>query len=202
MKKILSSLIFSLGLSVAAFAQTASHFSLDYSMGFPANSGFSDFAGGASFTGFNVSLIRYINDNWGFGASIGWNDFYEKDVYSTVEVGENVAVTGTFRKSVYVTPVTGNVRYRFVNNDKFEATGGFDLGAYFMRQQLQVSIYYSEEAPTKFGVTPNLGFMYKINPNFGIQARGRYHLIVDGATNFVENPSYISAEIGLVFIDF
>jgi hypothetical protein len=202
MKKIFFSLIFSLGLSVAAFSQAATHLSLDYSMGFPANSEFSDFVGGASFTGFNFSVIRYINDNWGFGGSVGWNDFYEKDVYTTVELNENVAVTGTFRKSVYITPLTGNVRYRFVNNDKFEATGGLDLGAYFMRQQLQVSIYYVEDAPTKFGVAPNLGFMYKINPTFGIQARGRYHIIVDGATDFVENPSFISAEIGLVFIDF
>lgn len=123
-------------------------------------------------------------------------------MYTTVELNENVAVTGTFRKSVYITPLTGNVRYRFVNNDKFEATAGLDLGAYFMRQQLQVSIYYVEDAPTKFGVTPNLGFMYKFSPNFGIQARARYHVIVDGATDFVENPSFISAEIGLVFIDF
>lgn len=195
-------MLFSLGLSVAAFSQAATHLSLDYSMGFPANNEFSNFVGGASFTGFNFSVIRYINDNWGFGASVGWNDFYEKDVYTTVNLNDRVAVTGTFRKSVYFTPLTGNVRYRFVNNDKFEATGGLDLGAYFMRQQLQVSIYYSEEAPTKFGVTPNLGFMYKVNPNFGIQARGRYHVIVDGATNFVDNPSYLSVDVGVVFIDF
>jgi hypothetical protein len=71
MKKIFFSLIFSLGLSVAAFSQAATHISLDYSMGFPANDEFSTFVGGASFTGFNFSVIRYINDNWGFGGSVG-----------------------------------------------------------------------------------------------------------------------------------
>lgn len=202
MKKIFFFLLFSAGMAIQAFAQPATHVSLDYSMGFPANSEFSDFVGGASYTGFNFSVIRYINDNWGFGGSVGWNDFYEKDVYSTVELSDRAAVTGTFRKSVYFTPLTGNVRYRFLNNPKFEASAGLDLGAYFMRQQVQVSIYYVEEAPTKFGLAPNLGFMYKFNPNFAIQARGRYHILVDGATDYLDNPSYISVDVGVVFIDF
>jgi hypothetical protein len=201
MKKILLSFVLSLGLAAVAWAQPSTHVTLDYSMGFPSNSDFSDFTG-SSYTGFNFSVIRYVNDNWGFGGSVGWNDFYEKDVYSTVELTENATITGTFRKSVYFTPLTGNIRYRFVNNPKFEASAGLDLGAYFMRQQLQVSIYYGEEAPTKFGMTPNLGFMYKVNERFGIQARGRFHYLVDGGTDYVDNPNYISVDVGVVFIDF
>ena len=202
MKKIFFLLLFSAGLATQSFAQPATHVSLDYSMGFPGNSEFSDFVGGASYTGFNFSVIRYINDNWGFGGSVGWNDFYEKDVYSTVQVNENAAVTGTFRKSLYSTPLTFNTRYRFLNNPKMELSGGLDLGAYFLREQLQVSIYYVEDAPTKFGVTPNLGFLYKFNPNFAVQARGRYHILVDGATDHIDNPSYFSLDVGVVFIDF
>lgn len=202
MKKTFFPFIISLGLAVTAFAQPSTHISLDYSMGFPANSQFSDFVGGSSFTGFNFSVIRYINDNWGFGASVGWNDFYEKDVYSTVEVTENTTVTGTYRKSLYITPLTFDTRYRFVNNAKFEASAGLNLGPYFLREQLQVSIYYTEEAPTKFGVAPNLGFLYKINQQFGIQARARYHIIVDGEMDYIDNPSYLSAEVGFVFMSF
>lgn len=202
MKNIFFSLFFSLGATVVAIAQPVTQVSLDYSIGFPGSTRFSNFVGGTTFTGFNFSAIRYINDNWGFGGSIGWNDFYEKDVYTTYNLNENVAVTGTFRKSAYFTPVTFNTRYRFVNTSKFEASAGVDLGLYFMRQQLQVSIYYDEEAPTKFGLAPNLGFMYKINHKLGIQARGRYHVVVDGATAFIDNANYSSVDVGLVFISF
>ncbi len=191
-------------LSMLAFSTVKAQdtqYAYHYSVAFPGSSDFTNFIEETSWAGFNLSIIHFFNDNFGIGGSLGWNDFYQKDIYTTVSAAENVDVTGTFRHNVYFTPVLFNTRYRFRNSTNFEATAGLDFGTYFMYQRSQVSAFYGEESKVKFGFSPSLGGVYKFSYDFGLSFRGRYNAIVGYDNQYVENPSFWGVELGLMWIN-
>ncbi|MDX2133394.1 MAG: hypothetical protein SFV52_01325 [Saprospiraceae bacterium] len=207
MKRILFSIAATLLFSAAVYSQREVQYGFAYSMGFPGSKEFKDFVDKPSFAGFNFSVINYRTSQLGLGFSIGWNDFYQQDKYTTIQYNDATTVTGTFRHNIYFTTVLFNSRYRFLAPERldakgFEASVGLDPGLYFMTQRGQVSIYYDEETRTLFGLNPSIGGIYRMN-NIGIQARARYHIMIDGGSSqFVTVPNYFSVDVGIVFLEF
>lgn len=91
----------------------ALHLNLDYTYAIPSGSLKNDIVNNASPRGFNGELMYQINNQWGAGVSIGYQDFYQKYPRALYKTGEGETTSAVLSNSVQIMPILAKGQYNF-----------------------------------------------------------------------------------------
>lgn len=194
MKKVILSLIFLATFSNIS-AQSITNFS--YSIGIP-SSDFSSYISDASFRGFSFGYSRFVKPNISAGVNFGWNVFYEEKGYDTYTKG-TASLSGKQYRTNNTVPLTGNVNYYFKQSEKINAYGGLGLGLVYNHRNTDMYVYTIDEESWNFGLQPEIGLEFKIDPKVLMTVAGKYYYCFESGE--INAPiSYFALNLGVSFL--
>ncbi len=95
------------------YAQKSLRLNLDYSYGIPLGGLKNDIISNGSARGFGGDLMYQINNQWGAGFSVGFQDFYQKYPRALYKTGDNETTSAVLSNSVQVMPILLKGQYNF-----------------------------------------------------------------------------------------
>ncbi len=192
MKKIFLLSIFVISLAFAGKAQT-SFIGVTYNMAVPMGET-KDFINNYSW-GVAAFDWRYmLNEKLGVGVNVAWQIFSEKITKGTIEVDNNVTLTGTQLRYLNYFPITAATDY-FINPEGpviFHVGAG--LGAYRVLQRFDISGFVWDQNSWNFGFYPQVGVMIPAG-SMNVWFNTKYHYII--AVNDYPSHSYLNLNIGI-----
>jgi opacity protein-like surface antigen len=180
MKKHLYTLVFGLIFCVSATGQNEltpspyfedNQFLVSWDIAFPMG----DYLDETSFSGFRFEYRKFIDKNWAWGISTGWNSYSQKldqQLYQTPDGGQ--AIFTDMIRTVFELPITVNGYYFLDQIGKFKPYAGLGLGTLYSRQEAFFNIYIIEENNWGFLARPEVGFNYELEYSMGLQAYAAY----------------------------
>ena len=194
MKLKLIMIVGMLTLSISAIAQE-NKYSLNYIIGFPTGAT-ADFTESTSWRGVGFDYTHMIDKQWGFGAGIEMQTFYD-------DLGKVTTTDGT-------ETITAN-RYNYINSIPLYVTGSYfmstsgnftpfvsvGIGTMYNSQEQDLGLYTIEQDAWQFSVRPEVGFEYKINYGFGLRAAARYNYAADSGD--LDGLSHIGLALGVIW---
>ncbi|MDW5288920.1 outer membrane beta-barrel protein [Formosa sp. PL04] len=183
-----------LTLTISAIAQD-NKYNLNYIIGFPTGAT-ADFTESTSWRGIGFDYTHMIDKQWGFGASIEMQTFYD-------ELGKVTTTEGT-------ETITAN-RYNYINSIPLYLTGSYFLnetgkftpfvalgiGTMYNNQEQDLGLYTIEQNAWQFSMRPEIGFEYEINYGFGLRGAFRYNYA--SKSGDLEGFSHLGLAIGVVW---
>ena len=191
MKKFILSLILLATVSNIS-AQSITNFS--YSIGFP-TSDFSSYISNTSFRGFSFGFSRFVKPNITVGVNLGWNVFYDDKGYDTYSEG-TASLSGRQFRTNNTVPLTGNVNYYFKQSETINAYGGLGLGLIYNHRNTDMYVYTLDQESWNFGLQPEIGLEYKIDPKVVMTIAGKYYYCFESGD--INAPiSYFALNLGI-----
>jgi len=187
--KILKILVFTALFAATAMAQNQVLSGITWNIGLPSGR-MSDFMDKASFGGFAIEGRRFLSEEFSVGGSFSWNYWSEK-TGDIIQLKQG-AVSGTQIRYVNSIPLLANAHYYIGDkNDEIRPFLGVNVGAYYVRQRLDMGIWTLDVDHWHFGLSPEAGVLFKVDRDTYIGATGRYNYAfasgetVSGAKNTV-----------------
>jgi hypothetical protein len=203
MKKYIYTIVLGLIFCATAAAQDEltpspyfedNQFSVSWDIAFPTG----DYIDETSFSGFRFDYKKFIDSNWAWGISSGWNSYKQKvdqQLYETPDGGQ--AVFTDMVRTVFELPITVNSFYFLDKFGDFKPYAGLGLGTMYSQQEAFFNIYVIEEINWGFLARPELGFQYKLDYSMGIQAYAAYSYATNKNDYFrIDNLQHISFGVG------
>lgn len=196
MKKLCSLITLMLVLGVGnLFAQNI--YNTSYSIGIP-TADLGEYMDQASFRGIAFDYRKLVKPNLGLGVYAGWNVFYQEKPFDTYTRG-NQAISGKQYRYTNSVPMMFATDYYFSPGKDLNPYIGAALGGVYTQRATDMGIYRWEEDAFSFGVTPQVGFYYKLSTFAGISFAAKYNMAFK-AGDFEGNQNYLSINIGYVFL--
>jgi outer membrane protein W len=166
MKKIITLSIALLALASTSYisAQNKGFVSFGWKTGMTL-SDTKDYADEFSLEGFHFGAERFVGNNFTLGVDLSFQHFYEEAGKITYKSG-NSSYTGSGYKYFDAAPITLSGKYYFgisKPNASFVPYMGFGAGAYYIKERLEVGSVAFEDTGWAFGITPQVGFMIRLD---------------------------------------
>jgi outer membrane protein len=194
MKKYLF-IIAALGAGISAGAQGNS-FSFQYSIA----SGTGDlgsFNKKTSFRGATLEWRKYVQPQVAVGFEIGWNAWYNSLPSETYTSG-NASLTGKQYRYQNEFPMLVSADYFLKPDATLQPFVGLGLGTIFSRRDLDMNIYTFRQEAWHFAVRPEVGFLYKMNPETSVYVGLKYYTGFKSG-DLAATQSYLALNLGFVF---
>lgn len=204
MKKYIYTLIFGLIFCVSATGQNEltptpyfedNQFLISWDIAFPTG----DYLNETSYSGFRFEYRKFLDTNWAWGISTGWNSYKQKldqQLYQTPDGGQ--AVFTDMIRTVFELPITVNGYYFLDQFGKFKPYAGLGLGTMYSQQEAFFNIYVIEENNWGFLARPELGFQYELEYSMGLQAYATYSYATNKNDGLgIDNLQHVSLGIGV-----
>ena len=197
MKKIkLLIAISALLVSLNSFGQEF-YTNITYDMSLPVGST-ADFISKTSFRGVSFNLGRFITNEIAIDLRYSWNTFYEdKDFETYTNDDGSGSITGKQYRYINAFPLTAGARYVMSPSSIFSPYFAAGLGAYKIRERVDMGIYTSEDRYWHFGFFPEIGLYYDFAYSVGLNVYARYDYAVK--TKDSGSYSYIAFGVGFHF---
>lgn len=158
-----------------------------------------DYIGKFSVRGASFEWGGFVKPQISFGINIGWNVFYEDQGRGTYTFDNGVAVTGNPQNYINAIPVIAKAHYHFKDpaSTKSAPYVGVGIGTTWQKRNTDFGInsFYSDG--WMFGLFPELGVNYSINPYSAINFNVRYNY--NFKNDQVSELSYFGFNIGYVY---
>ncbi|UKJ08619.1 outer membrane beta-barrel protein [Solitalea lacus] len=159
----------------------------------------SDYIGKYSVRGAGIEWGGFVKPQVSLGLNIGWNVFYEAKDRNTYNFEGGTAITGTPYNYINAIPIIAKAHYYF-KEPKGEVMVPYlslGLGTTWQKENTYFGINGFYRDGWMFGLFPELGLVYKINPLSGINFNVRYNYNFE--TDQVNELSYLGFNIGFVY---
>jgi outer membrane protein W len=200
MMNFLKTFLFVALMSATALAQDQMS-SLTWNIGIPAGR-MASFMDKTSYSGFGFEFRRFLNENTSVGVSFSWS--YWSHLTDEIISVNNGAVSGTQIRYYNSFPMFVSAHY-YMNerNADFRPYVGLNVGAYYIRQRLEIGIYAFDDDNWHFGLAPEAGFMYQVSNRTYLSAAVRYNYAFDSGTTLAgkddNSLAYWGVNIGIVW---
>ncbi|MNS47678.1 OmpW family protein [compost metagenome] len=158
-----------------------------------------DFTDKFSVRGVSFEWGGFIKPQVSAGVSVGWNVFYEQKGRSTYTFDNGLAVTGSPYNYINAIPIIFKGHYHFKDpaTNKTAPYFGVGVGTTWQKRNTDFGLnsYYSDG--WMFGLFPEVGLNYQINPYSGINFNVRYNYNFE--TGDVSELSFFGFNIGYVY---
>ncbi|MCO4291848.1 porin family protein [Solitalea sp. MAHUQ-68] len=185
-------------LSSSAMAQYKYYVNFSWNTALPM-SPTSDYISKFSVRGVGFEWGGFVKPNVSLSFQTGWNVFYQAKNRQTY-IGEGGgAVTGTPYNYINALPIYGKANYYFKDPASSKTTPyvGIGVGTTWQKQNTDFGITSFYRDGWMFGLYPELGVEYNINPISGINFNVRYNYNFE--TDQVNELSYLGFNIGFVY---
>lgn len=196
MKKVLTllALVMTLGMGYLS-AQSLS--TTSYSIGIPTGN-LGEYIDKASFRGIAFDYRKLVQPNLGVGFYTGWNVFYQEKPYDTYTI-RNQSLSGRQYRYTNSVPLMFATDYYFKPGSDLNPFIGAAVGGVYTQRATDMGIYRWEEDAFSFGLTPQVGFYYKVSTFSGISFSAKYNMAFK-AGDFEQGQNFLSLNIGYVFM--
>ncbi|PXY00940.1 hypothetical protein DF185_13670 [Marinifilum breve] len=166
MKKLIILSVAMLAMASTSYinAQNKGFVSFGWKMGMPL-SDTKDYADEFSLEGFHFGVERFVGKDFTLGLDLSFQHFYEESGKITYK-SDNSSYTGSGYKYFDAAPFTLAGKYYFgISNPEasFVPYIGVGAGAFYIKERLEVGSVSFEDTGWAFGVTPQLGFMIRLD---------------------------------------
>jgi len=155
MKKIVFSICSILLLSISVLHAQHNRTTLTYAVGFGTGD-LGEFISQPSWRGFNIEVLKMLNDKVGVGGSFSWNVFYEAKDFDTYTQG-TASLSGKQYRYSNNLPMSLNVNYYLNPGQKVNAFVGLGTGVMYTRRNTDMNIYTIEQEAWNFLLQPQVG---------------------------------------------
>ncbi len=195
MKKIVLSIICISALFMKPASAQHNFYAFTYTMGFSSGD-FNDFIGQGSFRGVTLDYRHMFKDNLGVGVEFGWNAWFEERDYATYTDGTQ-SISGKQFRYCSTVPMLASANYFILPGEKFNPYAGLGIGTMFSTSELDMGVWAFTDDTWHFLLKPEIGFVYEINPGFGLTVSGKYYAAFETKETLSRN--YIAANVGIAW---
>jgi hypothetical protein len=169
-------LVLAMALVPAAASAQRNFGGLTYNFSFPAVD-LERYVGENSWYGATLDLRRQMpsHPNITYGLSSGWYVFYN-NVNELIEVPHG-AISGEQYRNFNIIPILAGTQYSLGAEGGTRPYVGFNLGAYYARQELDIGLYAITETNWHFGVAPEAGVVFPAGHDGEFYFNARYHYL-------------------------
>lgn len=168
-----------------------------YSIGVPTGD-LGDYISNVSGRGITFDYRKLVQPNVGVGFYVGWNVFYAEKPYDTYTLN-NQSISGKQFRYTNSAPFMFATDYYLKPGNDFNPFIGAALGGVYTQRATDMGLYRWEEDAFSFGVTPQIGFYYKIKTFAALSVAAKYN-VVTKAGDFDAGQNYLSINIGYLFM--
>lgn len=168
-----------------------------YSIGIPTGD-LGEYISSASFRGIAFDYRKLVKPNLGVGFYAGWNVFYQEKPYDTYTLRNN-SISGKQYRYTNSAPFMFATDYYLKPGNDFNPYIGAAIGGVYTQRATDMGIYRWEEDAFSFGLTPQIGFLYKMSTFSAISIAARYNMAF-GAGDLDASQNYVSINLGYVFM--
>lgn len=185
---------------IKTYAQPGGLLSFDWIIGVPTGTMNSDFISETSTRGFNMEYRYLFNSPISVGGGFSWQGFSQKYDRSTYSFDAG-AITSTRINYLYTFPIYMNVHYYPMKTDYIFPFIGINAGLFHIDKQDQIGSYYIQDEMWTFGIMPEIGAIFKLDPysGFGISVKAKYNYIFYNEGKY-NDLSQLNIYIGATFI--
>ncbi|POY38572.1 hypothetical protein C3K47_04030 [Solitalea longa] len=159
----------------------------------------SDYISKYSVRGAGFEWGGFVKPRVSLSGFIGWNVFYQAKGHQTYISPEGGAVTGTPYNYINAIPIFAKASYYFKDptSEKIAPYFGIGVGTTWQKQNTDFGLYSFYRDGWMFGLFPELGLEYSVNPISAINFNVRYNQSFE--TDQVDKLGYLGFNIGFVY---
>lgn len=185
-----------LGLAAAAPASAQVLGGFTYSWATPGGDLSDNFIGNDSWVGVSMEVRRLLNPNASVGLSVGYTAFYENTTDPLFLPGGTVS--GEQYRSMNMFPILATGHLYSKAGGKIQTYIGLGIGAYVMKQRMDVADTEVKTSNVVVGFAPELGFILNKGNRNEIAIFGRYNYPANAGTYIGgESGSYQYLSVGV-----
>ncbi len=185
-----------LGLAAAAPASAQVLGGFTYTWATPGGDLSDNFIGNDSWVGVSMEVRRLLNPNASVGLSVGYTAFYENTTDPLFLPGGTVS--GEQYRSMNMFPILATGHLYSKAGGKIQTYIGLGIGAYVMKQRMDVADTEVKTSNVVVGFAPELGFILNKGNRNEIAIFGRYNYPANAGTYIGgESGSYQYLSVGV-----
>jgi opacity protein-like surface antigen len=166
-----------------------------WSMAFAAGD-LNDFAGDASFRGFDIALLWPVVAGLHLGAGFGFNSLYEEHERGTYEVN-TTAVTGKLYRYADAWSFSAVAQYMFLSpQSMLRPYAGLRVGIEAMALTTLVVDFAADDAPAGFLLAPDIGLQLNVSKQMMAYASYQFNFSTASTDQF-DALSFSTVNIGI-----
>jgi hypothetical protein len=205
MKKLVCAVL-ALGLLAVAtesgHAQTGRYGTFTWNYSLPTGDT-KDFTDNDSWLGLSLEGHQLLSERSSLGLVFGWNEFYH-DTRDLIEI-ENGAVSGDQYRHLNTFPMLADLRLYFGQTGASRPYLGCGVGAYYIRQFMDLGPYTLEADAWHFGIAPEFGVQIPSRKGTGAMTaiNLRFHMPMDEGNylgNQAQSFTYWSISLGASWV--
>jgi hypothetical protein len=197
MKKLVTTVIIFLGLTISTFAQ-GNEFIFTWQIAPPIEP-LSNIISKTSFQGWAFEYRRAFSKTITVGGSVGWHVFHQEIEKSTWNF-DNVAITSRNWRYTHTVPITANFHYNLLRNEqsKWQFFGGLGIGAAYVNQEIWAGMYTFRNETWGFHAFPEIGMRYVMSDQTAFFLSTQFMTIFNGHYTD-DHLSYWNIRLGFSF---
>jgi hypothetical protein len=150
----------------------------------------------ASGRGFQFEINQYINDKWTYGATFGWQSFFDKSEVWYID--QNSIMSGIQRNYINSLSFTGSSKYYFSTSvNGIKAYLNLELGASVIENFEIFGLYEYRELYWHWAVIPGMGIDIPASSKFGVQIYFKYPNLFKTKSSI--HYSWLNTGLGLYY---
>ena len=180
-------------------AQRRLSMTLNYSVSVP-TSGFADFIEKTSFRGWNAKLLYRINEPISVGATVGFQDFYEKNERAVYKDEDGYDISAVVSNSIQTIPVLATFQYKMPGVSVIQPFVALGVGANFILHSQYLGQFSNDDTKIGFAARPELGFFipFRKESDAGVNVSGAFNFMPYKQNN-LDNLHNIGINVGAKF---
>jgi len=155
-----------------------------------------DFTDNDSWFGFSLEGRRFLRENQSVGLFFGWTEFYQR-TNDALNFPSATVTGGAQYRHILMLPMMANAHYYFGQPGRPRPYVGLNVGAYYLRQLLDIGLSEFTTDEFVFGLAPEVGIGIPVRYGAALVLNARYHLPAKGSSFLGGDKSLQSLSIGI-----
>ncbi len=162
--------------------------------------GLKDMVDKTSLRGADVTIIYGINDQFGVGLNLAFQDFYQKFPRAVYKLSDGSDISAVLTNSVQTVPFLATAKYNFIPGSRIQPYASVGVGGAVVINKQFIGEYPNENNKISFSARPAAGVYipFRKQGEVGLNLDVNYNYIAYKQTG-ISNLSYIGFTVGIGF---